>query len=351
MRNTPLSCLALLVFSLFLIQSLAAQQVTGIWKGKIDRKRVEVKIVQKGDSLTGTSYYYESAGSYRRFSIKGYFDAQDNSVVWWDDQLLEDKGGRGFLGMGGMSPLLSMADFNCPGDGKMFLEGAAGPVEDPHNTRGPVDLAKANQTSFPDEWDYVIGNYTVGTNNPDIIDSVALIAATPKTIEPQQPVRKEADPEPELSVRKPGMVVVAAPPERKVEPKAEPPVVRPLTIEEKFTIRKKEYATEIPVSGDSIELRFYDNAEVDGDSISLFLNDKLIFQHIRLTDKPYTIKLPVGTLNDSNELTMVAENLGSIPPNTSYMVAIMGDKRYEAKLASTENSSAVIRLRKMRDQQ
>jgi hypothetical protein len=44
---------------------------------------------------------------------------------------------------------------------------------------------------------------------------------------------------------------------------------------------------------------------------------------------------------------MVAENLGTIPPNTSYMVAIVGDKRYEAKLASTENSSALIKLKKI----
>jgi hypothetical protein len=124
------------------------------------------------------------------------------------------------------------------------------------------------------------------------------------------------------------------------------PEINPLTIEEKFTSRQKIVAKEIPVEGDSIELRFYDNAEIDGDSISLFLNDKMLFTHIRLTDKAYTIKLSVTDLNDNNDLTMVAENLGSIPPNTSYMVAIMGDKRYEAQLASTENSSAVIRLRK-----
>jgi hypothetical protein len=43
---------------------------------------------------------------------------------------------------------------------------------------------------------------------------------------------------------------------------------------------------------------------------------------------------------------MVAENLGTIPPNTSFMVALVGDKRYEAKLSSTENSSALIRLKK-----
>jgi len=41
---------------------------------------------------------------------------------------------------------------------------------------------------------------------------------------------------------------------------------------------------------------------------------------------------------------MVAENLGTIPPNTSYMVALIGDNRYDAYLASTEGSSAMIRF-------
>jgi hypothetical protein len=123
-----------------------------------------------------------------------------------------------------------------------------------------------------------------------------------------------------------------------------PEPAKPQTIEEKFVTRKKILTTEIPVSGDSVELRFYDNAEIDGDSISLFLNDKLIFQHIRLLGSAYTIKLAVSELNNTNELIMVAENLGSIPPNTSYMVAMVGDKRYEARLESTEGSSAMVRF-------
>ena len=145
----------------------------------------------------------------------------------------------------------------------------------------------------------------------------------------------------------PGMVVIPMPPETKQkEPQPALVVNNPQTIEEKFIKRRKVFTTDIPMTGDCIELRFYDNAEIDGDSISLFLNNKLLFEHIRLTDKAYTIKLPVSDMDSSNELTMVAENLGSIPPNTSFMVALVGDKRYETKLASTENSSAVIRLLK-----
>ena len=118
-------------------------------------------------------------------------------------------------------------------------------------------------------------------------------------------------------------------------------------MEESFTIREKMFTTEIPLQGDSIELRFFDNVQVDGDSITLFLNDKLIFTHIRLTEKPFIVKLPVNELLDTNELTMVAENLGAIPPNTAYMVAIVGDKRYEVNLSSTEETSGMIRLRKL----
>jgi hypothetical protein len=88
--------------------SVHAQQITGIWSGKINKKRAEIKFVQKGDSITGTSYYYESGKNYLRYSIKGYFDPNNNSVVWWDDQLLWDEG-RSAKEVA----LLSVADFNC----------------------------------------------------------------------------------------------------------------------------------------------------------------------------------------------------------------------------------------------
>ena len=105
---------------------------------------------------------------------------------------------------------------------------------------------------------------------------------------------------------------------------------------------------EILVSGDSIRLDFYDNAEVDGDSITLFLNGKMIHQHVLLKAIPFEFKIAVSDLQDENELTMVAENLGSIPPNTSLMIVWVSGVRHEARLESTENSSAMIRFRKKR---
>lgn len=318
----------LVVFCIFGV-AIYAQQITGIWSGKINKKRAEIKFVQKGDSITGTSYYYESGQNYLRYSIKGYFDQNNNSVVWWDDQLLWDEG-RSAKEVA----LLSVADFNCPDGGKMMLDGTTTPKEN-QITTGDLLLTKIISTSFPDEWDFVIDNYIEGTNDPEIIDSVELIAKTPKKKrkvieEPKETPKEEVIINPVIPEPDPQVAIV----EHKKK------------MEETFTIRKKVFTTEIPLLGDSIELRFFDNVQIDGDSITLFLNDKLIFTHIRLTEKAFVVKLPVNELNDSNELTMVAENLGAIPPNTAYMVAIVGDKRYEVNLSSTEETSGMIRLKK-----
>lgn len=298
--------------------------ITGVWHGKINGQKAEVKIIQKGDSLTGTSYYYASNHNYRRYSIKGYF-AVDNTIVWWDDQLLENKNNSS-------KAWLSEADFNCPGGGLMKLDGKVAPKQDPKNPKGSVNLTKGETPLFPDEWDFIIDNYVVGANDPYVIDSIGLIASSPKT-------------KPQIIQQPKQTTAVATKP---TLPESEPPVVvqQPKTIEEKFVIRKKVFTTEIPLEGDSIELRFFDNVEVDGDSITLFLNEKMIFTHIKLTEKPFIVKLPVKDLLDTNELTMVAENLGSIPPNTAYMVAIVGNKRYEVNLSSTEETSGMIRLKK-----
>lgn len=311
--------------------------ITGVWHGKINRQKVELKIIRNGDSLTGTSYYYQTAGSYKRYSIKGYFDGPNNVAVWWDDVLIEEKNGRINLGNPGKTALISQADFNCPGAGIMKLDGKSNARENEDIARGEVHLDKTNRSIFNDEWDFIIDNYTAGGNDPDLIDSIASIAGTPVTTLPPQPVAVLPDP----VIREAIPQAVVIPVERK-----EPAPLKPLTIEEKFTLRQKVPTLEIPLSGDSIEVSFYDNAEIDGDSISLFLNERLIFKHVFLTDKAFTIKLAVSDLQRSNELVMVAENLGSIPPNTSFMVAYVSGQRYEARLVSTEGSSAMIRFTK-----
>jgi hypothetical protein len=316
---------------------LQGQMITGVWHGKINKQNTEVKIIRNGDSITGTSYYYSSAKSYRRYTIKGYFDEGSNQVIWWDDQLVEERS-SGLFAAPGKLPLASRADFNCPGGGVMKLDGSS-TEKDKEDGQGQVHLQKTDTgPTFSDEWDYVIDNYTTGTNDPYIIDSIERLPFYSKEIVVSFPTAKP---------KKPGMVMIPPQAEKKkaAEPGPEKAVVTtPTTIEQKFIVRTRKVVTTIPVEGDSVSLSFYDNAIVDGDSISLFLDGKIMFTHIKLTDKPHTVKFAVSDLGEASELTMVAENLGSIPPNTSYMVAIVGDKRFTANLSSTEETSAVIKL-------
>ena len=347
-KGSVLAQISLLFFICSFTTSSSAQMITGVWKGKINKRKAEVKLIQKGDSLVGTCYYYESETNYRRYSIKGYINPNTHEGMWWDDQLLEEKTGKFSLNTPGKIPYLSSADFNCPGSDKMLLEGDAALKTKRESIQGPVLLEKTNETLFPDEWDFIIENYTAGTNDPYYIDSVSSIVSTPVIVPVEKTIQqKENTPENKEPVKVNNLVQNVDPVKVETVQKTEQKQLTvKKTIEEEFKIREKIIATDIPITGDSIELSFYDNAEIDGDSISLFLNNKLIFQHVRLTAAAYTIKLPVNELNDNNELVMVAENLGSIPPNTSYMLAIVDNKRYEAMLKSTEESSAVIRLTK-----
>lgn len=160
-------------------------------------------------------------------------------------------------------------------------------------------------------------------------------AVVPPVVKTTVPAEKKPESLPPATVAKTAPVVI--------KPTIIPEKIDPVVIQ-KFVTRKKIEQGEIPMVGDSIELNFYDNAEIDGDSISLFLNGKLLFNHVLLSAQAYTFKLGVKDLADGSELTMVAENLGSIPPNTAYMMAIVDGVRYSARLESTEQSSGVIRL-------
>lgn len=321
--------------------SLCAQLITGTWQGRINRQKVEVKLIRNGDSLTGTSYYYESPGHYRRYSIRGYVDNNTQETIWWDDRLLEEKTGRFSLKTPGKLPLLAQADFNCPGGTRMMLDGTAR-EKDGKRPAGEVHLDKVEKPVFPDEWDWIIENYTVGGNDPELIDSLSRMAGTRPLPIPPSPGPETRQPAPPAAPAAPIASIPAPPPPL-------PPVVAalpPKSIREKFEERPRTLVREIPLEGDSIELRFYDNAEIDGDSISLFLNGQLLKEHIRLSAQPWVLRLAVAGLPDRSELTMVAENLGAIPPNTAYMIMLMGEKRQEALLASSEGSSAMIRFLK-----
>lgn len=101
---------------------------------------------------------------------------------------------------------------------------------------------------------------------------------------------------------------------------------------------------EINVDTGQIRLDFYDNGEVDDDSISVKINDNTVLTHQKLGREPITTFVKIDLNNIFQEVEMIAENVGSIPPNTALLVVTAGKKRYELFLTSSAQKSAKVRF-------
>ena len=95
-------------------------------------------------------------------------------------------------------------------------------------------------------------------------------------------------------------------------------------------------------------LSLYDNGEIDGDSISVFFNGQLMAANLKLSTRSIQLNLKLDSTREYNEISMFANNLGSIPPNTALMMVYDGKKRYEIRLSSSLEKNAAIRIRKSR---
>lgn len=108
--------------------------------------------------------------------------------------------------------------------------------------------------------------------------------------------------------------------------------------------RKIEVIKTLEFDATEISIELYDNGQIDGDTVSIFLNQRLIASRQRLTEKPLLITVPISRGQDY-EMVMFADNLGSIPPNTALMVVKAGNSRYEVYLSSSEQKSAAVKFR------
>lgn len=113
-----------------------------------------------------------------------------------------------------------------------------------------------------------------------------------------------------------------------------------------FKDRNKDLINVLEVDNDVLRLEMFDNGQIDGDSVSLFLNNRLLLDKSMLDITGLKLTIRVDTSLPYDELAMFAHNLGNFPPNSALLVLYDGKKRYEIFLNSTLNSTATIRIRK-----
>ena len=118
----------------------------------------------------------------------------------------------------------------------------------------------------------------------------------------------------------------------------DPPVPKTLQSRNNVLIR------EIFVDTGMVQLDFYDNGEIDGDSISVFVNNIPIVTGKLIGAKPVTTFIRIEPGRPIHELVMVGDNLGKIPPNTALMIVYTGGKRYMLNLTSDFSKNAMVRF-------
>ena len=120
--------------------------------------------------------------------------------------------------------------------------------------------------------------------------------------------------------------------------------VKPINQLDELKNRKVETIETVWFSSDSLTLELYDNGFVDGDSISLIVNGKVLLEHQRLSELAISKTI---SASDSLNIIMYAENLGSIAPNSGLMILRDGDKRHEVRFSGDlRNNASIIMKRK-----
>jgi len=184
---------------------------------------------------------------------------------------------------------------------------------------------------------------------------------------PEQKTKIDAELPPDSTVLKPDMTVttpksvnksdVANLPEQKTkiesvgflpEGKAKPGIVA-RSVAEDIASRKTEVIRSIFVQSDSLVLTLYDNGEIDGDTVSVVVNDKIIIarQVLGINAIKATVHVPRDS-GDSLSLIMYAENLGRIPPNTGLLIVQDGNERYQIRFSGDYQKNSAIILRRKR---
>ena len=147
---------------------------------------------------------------------------------------------------------------------------------------------------------------------------------------------------------------IERPIESKPSIKTLPVVLRPAVVKNtapaaELNSRNIETIETVFFNSDSLILTLYDNGEVDGDTVTVLMNGKVIWPQQMLTEKGINKTIHIPPDLDSIQLIMYAENLGSIPPNTGLLVVRDGSKDYEIRFSGDlqKNAEIVLKRRKI----
>lgn len=348
------------LFTAFLLLTsgqLFSQDISGIWRGYFitesgEQYKYEVQLDQsRKNSISGVTYSYLDTRFYGKATFTGNYTKTSNAALVQEIKTVELK-----MAGGSVACIMKCRLVFSRSGREEFLEGiytSAYEKNDPlYGVKkggdcggGKVFLRKVSTSDF-----YVEPFLRNKKQNPDP-QQTTTVKTPQKSNTTKPPVKKETvkakpNPAPSTTIEKPAPVQAETKKPDEATVAVKPAVVprikpTPVTIRD----RKNELIRTIVLTNSEVEISIYDNGEIDNDTVSIYLDGAMLLANKRLSNKPITYKLQIDESHPEHTLVMVAENLGTIPPNTSLMIIQDGDKRHQVTITSTEQKNAMIRFR------
>lgn len=359
-----------LLFSLFCAfsKTTTAQDLTGIWRGYFitdgaEHYKYEVQIAQSpAKSISGVTYSYLDTRFYGKATLTGNYTRGSKTALIQEIKTVEVR-----MSGGSMACIMKCRVVYSRSGNEEFLEGTytssyeksdslLGIARGGNCGGGKVYLRKVPTSDF-----YVEpflrrkptanpsnnvakkvpakpAPKTAATQKPGTKPAVKPPVATTKKPPVKQPTTTQAKPKEDTAKRVTNIPITTQAPQKPVErPALKIPVIT--------RSRNNELLQTLTVQNNQVQVKLYDNGEIDDDTISVYLDNKLVLSNKRLSASPLSISINMEQDGEEHVLVMVAENLGRIPPNTSLMIVNDGDKRYEVRVTSTQQKNAMIRFR------
>lgn len=291
-------------------QSTTGQSLTGIWSGKISRKSpslqgvesIEMQIYQSGRRLSGYSFSFKDTSRFVLYDMRGTRDKKTQTIR-----------------------------VNESGYGYYLLPPGFLPCEKEFSLR----YYKIGNTQ------YLSGVWGGRGYDTSCFPGEELLVVLQKIRKPEYPIeqfvqKKMMD---YFLRRIPIQGSLAFP-----EPENNQTVsTEPFNISDSLPAeRKLEIQQIIKLADTAVIVSLYDNAVIDDDTVSVFVDKKQVLSRQRISEKPLVFHLTITEPGRPTEIIMQAENLGSIPPNTAFMIIQAGKKRYEVRLKSSFEKHAVV---------
>jgi hypothetical protein len=334
----------------------SSSAISGVWRGFFtsgsgffqEKYKYEVQIGQlNSNGIKGVTYSYRTTVFYGKANLVGMYTPSTKNLVLKENKLLEVK-----MSNGDACLMTCYLDYSRVG-GTEVLEGTFTSINTERGTdcgSGRVYLEKVPESDFYKE-DFVkefeakkkatppkstTGTTKTSTPKKDIV-------AKPKPVE-KPPVKKITRKDDLAKIDPPVIPPSPNAPEKKLEKVKVQPVEDPKKTPPARELKERENTITkvIQAEGDEIQIELYDNGQIDDDTITVYHNKQVVAWKKRLCHQPITIKIQVDRNHPRNEFVMVADNLGSIPPNTALMVIRVGRQRFDVFLTSSFQKNATV---------